>query len=130
MSGRDRGAVEFVGMLPLVLTTVLLVWEAFLIGMAMTYSAHAANEGARVAAVGGGPRAVRDGAVERVYGTWADERNIRVRYPTGAACDDDGPRDPDCGYVRVSIRPPAVFPGLLLPATVSARTRIVDEDAP
>jgi pilus assembly protein CpaE len=127
----DAGQVEFSGMLPLILLTVLTVWEAFLIGMSMTYAGHAANEGARVAAVGGDYDQVRAEAVRRVSGTWADKDNIAVRYPShpcaGHTPPDPRPYDPDCGYVRVSIKPPLIFPGFLLPLTVSARTRVIYE---
>ncbi|GAA3944398.1 septum formation initiator [Actinomadura viridis] len=126
---RDSGAVEFTGILPVLLTTCLLVWEAFLVGMSATYTGHAANEGARVAAVGGDHDEVKKAAVQRIAGLWADEENIQVRYPTGDVCDPRKvPRvDEDCGYVRVNIKVPLLFPGVLLPMTVSARTKVVYE---
>ncbi|MFF5260658.1 TadE/TadG family type IV pilus assembly protein [Actinomadura viridis] len=126
---RDSGAVEFTGILPVLLTTCLLVWEAFLVGMSATYTGHAANEGARVAAVGGDYDEVKKAAVERIAGMWADEENIQVRYPTGDVCDPNKvPRvDEDCGYVRVNIKVPLLFPGVMLPMTVSARTKVVYE---
>ncbi|GAA4065998.1 MULTISPECIES: TadE/TadG family type IV pilus assembly protein [Actinomadura] len=126
---RDAGMLEFTAMLPLILVTVLLVWEAFLVGMAATYAGHSANEGARVAAVHGGYGEVKKAAVERVSGAWADEENIEVHYPTGRACDPDQVVrvDPDCGYVRVTIKPPLLFPGVLLPMDVSSRARVIYE---
>jgi pilus assembly protein CpaE len=125
----DAGAVEFSGILPVLLTTCLLVWEAFLVGMSATYTGHAANEGARVAAVGGDQEEVKAAAVQRIAGAWADEENIQVRYPTGNVCDPARvPQvDEDCGYVRVSIKVPLLFPGVMLPFTVSARTKVVYE---
>ncbi|MFC9972705.1 TadE/TadG family type IV pilus assembly protein [Spirillospora sp. NPDC127200] len=125
----DAGVMEFTAMLPLILVTFLLVWEALLIGMSTTYTAHAANEGARVAAVDGDYAQVKAAAVKRISGVWADEDNIEVRYPGGRLCDPDKvPQiDEDCGYVRVNIRPPLLFPGVLLPMTVTARTKIVYE---
>lgn len=129
----DAGVVEFTMMLPLTLATALLAWQAFLLGMAATYASHAANEGARVAAVGGDYTKVKDAAVKRIYGVWADDRNIKVNYPAhpcpGNQPPDPQPYDPDCGYVRVSINPPLIFPGLLLPFTVTARTKVVYEGA-
>ncbi|MQY03859.1 TadE/TadG family type IV pilus assembly protein [Actinomadura macrotermitis] len=125
----DAGIVEFTGVLPLILVTVLLVWEVFLLGMAATYTGHAANEGARVAAVGGDYNEVKEAAVKRIAGAWADEDNIDVHYPTGPICDAQKVVriDEDCGYVRVTISPPLLFPGVLLPLKVSARTKIVYE---
>ncbi|MFB4312840.1 TadE/TadG family type IV pilus assembly protein [Actinomadura sp. 21ATH] len=121
--------VEFTGMVPLILVTVLLVWEGFLLGMSATYAGHAANEGARIAAVHGDYGQVKSAAVERIFGVWADEENIEVHYPTGRVCDPDQvPQvDKDCGYVRVTIEPPLLFPGVLLPMEVSSRTRVVYE---
>ncbi|MBC6461872.1 TadE/TadG family type IV pilus assembly protein [Actinomadura sp. HBU206391] len=116
----DAGMVEFTAMLPIVLTTLMLIWETFLLGMSATYAGHAANEGARVAAVGGGQKAIEEEAVRRISGAWAKEENIKVEYPTDK-------RDPDYGYVRVTIKPPLLFPGVLLPMSVSARSRVVYE---
>ncbi|MEW2352514.1 hypothetical protein [Spirillospora sp. NPDC029432] len=126
----DAGVVEFTAMLPIVLVTVVvLVWEAFLIGMSATYASHAANEGARIAAVGGDYAEVKEASVKRIHGAWADEDNIEVIYPTGQRCDRDVTPQPDadCGHVRVDIKPPLVFPGFLLPMEVSARTKVVYE---
>jgi pilus assembly protein CpaE len=120
MRRSDAGAVEFTAILPLTLATVMLVWEGFLIGLSATYAGHAANEGARAAAVGAGQKEVEKQAVRRISGAWADQDNVDVRYPSDR-------RDPDYGYVRVSIKPPLVFPGLLLPMKVSARARVVQE---
>jgi hypothetical protein len=123
----DAGVVEFTSMFPLiVLTVVLVVWEAFLIGMAATFSSHAANEGARAAAVGASGAEVEEAAIDRISGMWADEENIDVHYPTGDRCRGARP-DPDCGYVRVTIKPPLLIPGVLLPMDISARTKIVYE---
>lgn len=125
----DDGVVEFSAILPVLLTTCLLVWEAFLVGMSATYTGHAANEGARAAAVGGGYAEVKEAAVQRIAGAWADEENIQVRYPTGRVCDPTKvPQvDEDCGYVRVNIKVPLLFPGVMLPMTVTARTKVVYE---
>ncbi|GAA2421242.1 septum formation initiator [Actinomadura vinacea] len=121
--------MEFTGILPVLLTTCLLVWEAFVVGMSATYTGHAANEGARVAAVGGDQAEVKEAAVKRIAGAWAEEENILVRYPTGDLCDPAKvPQvDEDCGHVRVDIKVPLLFPGVMLPMTVSARTKVVYE---
>ncbi|MFI0351594.1 TadE/TadG family type IV pilus assembly protein [Actinomadura sp. 9N407] len=122
----DAGVVEFTGLLPLILVTVLIVWEGFLLGMSATYAGHAANEGARVAAVGGGYDEVERAAVKRIYGAWADEENIEVVYPGGERCSPV-PLHKDCGYVRVSIKTPLLIPGVVLPTRVSARAKVVYE---
>jgi hypothetical protein len=70
--------------------------------------------------VGGDRAEIEKEAVRRISGAWANEENIDVEY-SGGGTGGGG------GYVQVSIRPPLVFPGLLLPMTVSARSRVVDE---
>jgi hypothetical protein len=114
--------IEFTGMLPAILLTFIVVWEAFLIGMSMTYAGHAANEGARTAAVNGDYQDIKREALRRVSGAWADERNVEVYHQTAR-------NHPDYGYVRVTIRPPLLFPGVLLPMEVSARSKVVYEGA-
>ncbi|MCY0932728.1 TadE family protein [Streptomyces sp. H34-S4] len=54
---RDRGqvAVEFVGMVPLILLLIAAVWQCVLIGYAFSLAGNAADEGARAGAVKGDP---------------------------------------------------------------------------
>ncbi|MEX0168600.1 TadE/TadG family type IV pilus assembly protein [Streptomyces sp. LMG1-1-1.1] len=50
----DRGqvAVEFLGMVPLILLTLALLWQIVLVGYTYTLAGNAADEAARAAAVG------------------------------------------------------------------------------
>ncbi|MGP3984251.1 TadE/TadG family type IV pilus assembly protein [Streptomyces sp. KR80] len=50
--GGDRGqvAVEFVGMLPVILATVIMVWQAVLLGYTYTLAGNAADQAAHEAA--------------------------------------------------------------------------------
>ncbi|MFK0254398.1 TadE/TadG family type IV pilus assembly protein [Streptomyces sp. NPDC090445] len=70
-SGADRGqvAVEFVGMVPLILLLVAAVWECVLIGYAFSLAGNAADEAARAGAVKGGG-ACAAAAAEHIGGAW------------------------------------------------------------
>jgi hypothetical protein len=120
MKRSDSGNFEFVAMLPFLIPLVLLVWEGYLIGMSMTYASHGANEGARVAALGGSREDVEKAAVALTSGVWADKKYVTVDYPSDRS-------DPNYGYVEVKIKPPFVLRGLVLPMTISARSRVVYE---
>jgi pilus assembly protein CpaE len=118
--GRDRGAAmpEFMGVLPFVGIVVLLIWQVILIGLTSMYASHAANEGARAAAVlGTGPQdqaEIRKRAVARISGAWSDREHLTITT-TG-------------GYVRVTIDTPAVFPGFQTSIGITAESKIVPEE--
>ncbi|MFD7626048.1 TadE/TadG family type IV pilus assembly protein [Streptomyces sp. NPDC059851] len=72
--GRQRGdrgqvAVEFVGMVPLILLLVAAVWECVLIGYAFSLAGNAADEAARAGAVKGGG-ACAAAAAEHIGSAW------------------------------------------------------------
>ncbi|MCX4627883.1 MULTISPECIES: TadE/TadG family type IV pilus assembly protein [unclassified Streptomyces] len=95
----DRGqvAVEFVGMVPLILLLVAAVWECVLIGYAFSLAGNAADEAARVGAVHGGGAC--DAAARRhVGGAW----NMSVD------CRESG----DVYKATVKLNLPVFFPGL------------------
>lgn len=95
----DRGqvAVEFVGMVPLILLLVAAVWECVLIGYAFSLAGNAADEAARAGAVHGGGAC--DAAARRhVGGAWT----MRV------TCDPSG----DVYKATVELNLPVFFPGL------------------
>ncbi|MEU8778748.1 TadE/TadG family type IV pilus assembly protein [Streptomyces sp. NPDC048606] len=95
----DRGqvAVEFVGMVPLILLLVAAVWECVLIGYAFSLVGNAADEAARAGAV------MNDGACvaaagEHISGAWGRETD----------CGRAG----DVYKATVSVQIPVLFPGL------------------
>ncbi|MFC8510189.1 TadE/TadG family type IV pilus assembly protein [Streptomyces sp. NPDC057411] len=95
----DRGqvAVEFVGMLPLILLTLVLLWQCVLIGYTYTLAGNAADEAARAYAVGDD---CREAALRNLDGAWASG--------AGADCGhDDG-----LAHARVRLRVPVLFPGV------------------
>ncbi|MDT9684719.1 TadE/TadG family type IV pilus assembly protein [Streptomyces sp. TRM76323] len=108
----DRGqvAVEFTGMVPLVLGVLLLLWQAALIGYTYSLAGNAADEAARAGAVGGDC----PGAAGRTLsGAWS----------ASADCGVAG----DLYTADVSIRVPVLFPGANLPFTVRAHAAAADE---
>ncbi|MEU7017038.1 TadE/TadG family type IV pilus assembly protein [Streptomyces sp. NPDC046385] len=114
----DKGqvAVEFVGMLPLILLTLVLLWQCVLIGYTFTLAGNAADEAARAEAVGDD------------CGT-AARRHLDGAWVAGASadCGRDG------GMVRatVKLRVPVLFPGAIsFPFDVTAEAGAVWEGDP
>ncbi|CAM5396645.1 septum formation initiator [Streptomyces tanashiensis] len=94
----DRGqvAVEFLGMVPLILLTLALLWQVVLVGYTYTLAGNAADEAARAYAVGDD---CGEAAKRHLDGAWA----------SGArpSCSTDG------GLVTavVEIQVPVLVPG-------------------
>ncbi|WP_326699549.1 pilus assembly protein [Streptomyces sp. NBC_01754] len=112
----DRGQliVEFTGMLPILLVTLVLLWEAVLVGYTFVLAAGAADEGVR-RAVGAGTRgdggACREAVLERLPSAW--EGSARI--------DCGSPGSGDVVRVGVTLRAPVLFPGFVgLPIPVTA----------
>ncbi|WP_282696944.1 TadE/TadG family type IV pilus assembly protein [Streptomyces sp. CC208A] len=93
----DRGqvAVEFAGMVPLILLTLALLWQVVLVGYAYTLAANAADEAARACAVGDDGKA-------------AGERHFDGAWQGSATCSG-----PAGGMVTAvaTVRIPVLFPG-------------------
>lgn len=98
--GGDRGqvAVEFVGMVPLILLLVAAVWECVLIGYAFSLAGNAADEAARAGAVHGDAALCKAAAGEHISAAWAME----------AQCGPAG----DIYKATVRLRIPVLHPGL------------------
>jgi pilus assembly protein CpaE len=116
----DRGAAftEFVGIFPLIVFLILLVWQVSLVGLTSMFTGHAANEAARAVAVLGydTPQAqaeVRRRTVQRVPGAWKPDEHLRISVVNG--------------YARVSIDTPAILASWHVPYELSASSRIVWE---
>ncbi|WP_327115221.1 pilus assembly protein [Streptomyces sp. NBC_01341] len=113
---RDRGqlTIEFTGMVPIILVTLVLLWQAVLVGYTFTLASGAADEGVR--------KAVASGAWDRRSSC---EAAVHDRLPSAW----DGPaRIHECGgpgndmvKVRITLRAPVLFPGFAsLPIPVDA----------
>ncbi|MEV8589975.1 TadE/TadG family type IV pilus assembly protein [Streptomyces sp. NPDC051180] len=110
----DRGqvAVEFVGMVPLILLTLALLWQVVLVGYTYTLAGNAADEAARAAAVGDD---CSEAALRHLDGAW--------RSGARPACSSGG------GMVTavVTIDVPVLFPGVGGLFPVKATAAAVDE---
>ncbi|MEU9081037.1 TadE family protein [Streptomyces sp. NPDC048357] len=98
----DRGqvAIEFVGMVPLILLLVAAVWECVLIGYAFSLAGNAADEGARAGAV------AEEGAREAC--TAAAGEHIGDAWGMRAVCGPSG----DIYKATVRLKIPVLYPGL------------------
>ncbi|MEU9031253.1 TadE/TadG family type IV pilus assembly protein [Streptomyces sp. NPDC048383] len=96
----DRGqvAVEFVGMVPLILLLVAAVWECVLIGYAFSLVGNAADEAARAGAVKGDRSECAAAAGEHIGSAWSMEVD----------CEPDG----DIYRTTVKLKIPVFHPAL------------------
>ncbi|MEW2519528.1 AAA family ATPase [Actinacidiphila alni] len=111
----DKGQVtlETLGMTPIILVTLMLVWQAVLAGYTFTLAGNAADEAARAAAVGTDSRAA---ALDDLPSAWRDSASV------GGPDRSDGQVS-----VTVTLKMPLLIPGIgdFVPITGHART--VDE---
>ncbi|MDX3056516.1 pilus assembly protein [Streptomyces sp. NE06-03E] len=114
--GRDRGqlTIEFTGMVPIILVTLVLLWQAVLVGYTFTLASGAADEGVRAAVASGAwdRRSSCEAAVhERLPSAWDGPARIRE-------CGTPGD---DMVKVRITLKAPVLFPGFAsLPIPVDA----------
>ncbi|MEV0985531.1 TadE family protein [Streptomyces sp. NPDC049949] len=112
---RDRGqvALEFVGMVPLILLLVAAVWECVLIGYAFSLAGNAADEAARVGAVHGA------GACDA-----AARRHIGTAWHLSVSCGESG----DVYKATVELGLPVFFPGLDIGTPITGEGGSAKED--
>ncbi|MEU0301885.1 pilus assembly protein [Streptomyces sp. NPDC006175] len=111
---RDRGqlSVEFTGMVPIILVTLVLLWQAVLVGYTFTLASGAADEGVR-AAVGDSAAGCRAAVLERLPGAWEGNLDVECGEPGGS----------DVVKATVRLEAPVLFPGfasLPIPVTATA----------
>ncbi|MEU3604446.1 TadE/TadG family type IV pilus assembly protein [Streptomyces sp. NPDC035033] len=110
----DRGqvALEFTGMVPLILLTLALLWQVVLVGYAHTLAANAADEAVRACAVGG------DGSA-------AGARHLDGAWHGSATCGG-----PAGGMVTAvaTVEIPVLFPGTAGFADATATAGAVYEE--
>lgn len=119
--GGDGGqvSIEFLGMTPLIILTLVLVWQAVLVGYTFTLAGNAADEAVRAGTAA--PRGERSGvcrqaALKHLSGAWQGGAEV-------SGCDQTG-------YVSVDVRlrVPVLFPGLIdFPAHVTGHAGAVEE---
>jgi hypothetical protein len=118
----DRGqvTVEFLGMTPTIIVTLVVLWQLVLVGYTFTLAGNAADEAVRAAtAAGPGARqgACQDAGRDKLPGAWE-----------GGAGVDCGTAN---GYVTADVRleVPILFPGVVgFPYTVHGHAGAVEEE--
>ncbi|GAB3958828.1 TadE/TadG family type IV pilus assembly protein [Streptomyces sparsus] len=117
-TGTDRGqtSVEFLGMAPLILLVLVLLWQFVLVGYTFTLAGNAADEAARACAIGEDAGAA---AQEDLPGAWqADADTTCARNPGGMA------------RAGVDLKVPVLFPGSVdFPFTVTGTAGAASEAA-
>lgn len=110
----DRGqvAVEFLGMVPLILLTLALLWQVVLVGYTYTLAGNAADEAARAEAVGDD---CGEAALRHLDGAW--------KSGARPVCSSGG----GVSTAVVEIRVPVLFPGIGGLFPVEAKAAAVDE---
>ncbi|MFE3072669.1 TadE/TadG family type IV pilus assembly protein [Streptomyces sp. NPDC059247] len=110
----DRGqvAVEFTGMVPVILLTLALLWQIVLVGYTFTLAGNAADEAARAAAVGDD---CGEAALRHLDGAWASGASPRCSKGGGMVT----------AVVKIDV--PLLIPGLGSLYPVTAEAAAVDE---
>ncbi|MFG3306594.1 TadE/TadG family type IV pilus assembly protein [Streptomyces wuyuanensis] len=103
--GGDRGqtAVEFTGMVPIILATLILLWQAALVGYSFSLAGNSADEGARAGAAAGWGAA---GAVCEQ----AARKNLPDSWEAQISCPPGGG---DLYDVKVDVVVPVLYPGFI-----------------
>lgn len=102
---RDRGQVtiEFLGMTPLIILTLVLMWQFVLVGYTYTLAGNAADEAVRkaTAAAPGGARdaACRQAGLDKLSAAWRDGAEVDCNTSNGYVTAD------------VHLKVPVLFPG-------------------
>jgi len=73
---QGRATVEFLGVLPIVLLILTIIWQLGLWGVTATLTSHAADEAARAASVGGTTADVRADALRSVPSWFRDNMDV------------------------------------------------------
>ncbi|MFF3344298.1 TadE family protein [Streptomyces sp. NPDC002779] len=119
--GADRGQVtiEFLGMTPLIILTLVLMWQCALLGYTFTLAGNAADEAVRAGTAadpGARQGACQAAGLDKLPGAW--EGGAQVTCTTGG------------GYVTAEVRleVPVLFPGSIgFPFTVEGQAGAVEE---
>ncbi|MDX3246093.1 TadE family protein [Streptomyces sp. ME18-1-4] len=121
LRGGDRGQVtiEFLGMTPLIIVTLVVVWQFVLVGYTFTLAGNAADEAVRAgtaAPPGERPGVCQEAGLAKLGDAWKGNAEV------------------DCGgtgYVTadVTLYVPVLFPGLIdFPFKVHGHAGAVEED--
>ncbi|MFH8349229.1 TadE/TadG family type IV pilus assembly protein [Streptomyces sp. NPDC018045] len=116
----DRGqiSVELLGLAPLILVVLVLVWQVVLVGYTYALAANSADKGARAgtATETGGAGACAAAAEKDLPGAWADSATI--------GCGAEG----GLWKATVGLKVPVLFPGAgNFPWTVTGTAGVAEE---
>lgn len=118
---RGQAAVEFTGLIPLILATAILLWQAGMVGYTFSLAGNAADEAVRAGTVAEYPRSRTDACQE------AGEKNLPDAWSAEIHCEeaDNG----DLVTAKVDLDIPFLFPGSInIPFTsVPGRSAAVRE---
>ncbi|MGW3625760.1 pilus assembly protein [Streptomyces sp. NPDC000880] len=113
---RGQSVIEFTGMVPILLVTMVLLWQAALVGYTFVLAGNAADKAASAGAVTDGNRnaACNQAGQEDMPGSWS----YRI------SCRPDG----DLLKAEADLEVPLLFPGAFnLPITVPGRAAAATE---
>ncbi|MFJ8084197.1 TadE/TadG family type IV pilus assembly protein [Streptomyces sp. NPDC096205] len=115
----DRGQVtiEFLGMTPTILVTLVVLWQCVLVGYTYTLAAHAADEAVRAGTASEGQAACEGAGLEDLPGAWQSGAHV--------SCGASG------GFVTadVHLEVPILFPGVIgFPLPVDGHAGAVQEE--
>jgi hypothetical protein len=115
---RGQAAVEFTGLIPLILITAILLWQAALVGYTFALAGNAADEAVRAGTVAESPQTRTDACRE------AGEQNLPDAWSADINCAEEG----DLVKARVDLDVPLLFPGSVnFGLTVPGRSAAVRE---
>ncbi|GAT83352.1 hypothetical protein STXM2123_4053 [Streptomyces sp. F-3] len=118
-SDSGQVAVEFLGMTPTIVITLVLLWQCALLGYTYTLAGNAADEAVRAATAappGSRAGACRQAGLDKLPEAWRSGAEV--------SCGTGG------GFVkaRVALRVPVLLPGVIdFPVTVTGRAGAVEE---
>ncbi len=119
---RDRGqvTVEFLGMTPTILVTLVVLWQLVLVGYTFTLAGNAADEAVRAATAadpGARQGACRSAGLDKLSGAWAGGADVTCATGGGFVTAD------------VKLAVPILFPGTVsFPFDVTGHAGAVEEE--
>ncbi len=117
-----QATVETIGIMPVLLVVVVVLWQIVLVGLTFVFSGHAARAGARAFAVGD---PVQPAALKAVPGGWLGGVSVQQQAPAAGAAD---PQDVE-GSVKVSMCVPVLVPGFGCAVRIPTTANTVLEEA-
>ncbi|MBT2390909.1 pilus assembly protein [Streptomyces maoxianensis] len=113
---RGQSVIEFTGMVPIILVTMVLLWQAALVGYTFVLAGNAAD---KAVSAGTATEGDRDAACKR-----AGQEDLPGSWSYEISCGQDG----DLVKAKADLEVPLLFPGAFnLPITVPGRAAAATE---